>query len=179
MKANNFGSTRRRWICTVQSRLKHATTFQRRRAVFCVVWLLLPGALQAQDFNLDWFTVAGGGGESSGGDFELSATIGQPDAGDLLGGDFAIAGGFWSIVTVVDTPTDLLLNVSVNGREVAISWREAGSAGFTLEETVALGNPSGTTAWIPVNVAAQAGNGSNYVRLPLAAGNRFYRLHKP
>ena len=178
MKANYFGSTRGRWISTVQSRLKHATTFQWLRAVFCAVWLLLPGALQAQDFALDWFTVAAGGGESSGGDFELSATIGQPDAGDLLGGDFSIAGGFWSIVTVVDTPTDLSLNVSLNGREIAIFWQETGSSGLVLEETVALTNPS-TTPWTTVNVAPQAGNGSNSVRMPLAAGNRFYRLHKP
>ena len=32
-------------------------------------------------FNLTWFTVDGGGGTSSGGDFVLSGTAGQPDAG--------------------------------------------------------------------------------------------------
>ena len=32
----------------------------------------IPGLLNAQDFQLDWYAVAAGGGESSGGDFELS-----------------------------------------------------------------------------------------------------------
>jgi hypothetical protein len=54
----------------------------------------LPG-----DFDLDWYTIDGGGEMwSTGGDFELSGTIGQPDAGEhtMTGGDFELAGGFWS-----------------------------------------------------------------------------------
>ncbi len=44
---------------------------------------------------IDWFTIDGGGGTSSGGSFELSGTVGQPDAGVMTGGDFELAGGFW------------------------------------------------------------------------------------
>jgi hypothetical protein len=46
---------------------------------------------------LPWWTVDGGGGESSGGDaYALAGTIGQPDAGPALSdGDYALAGGFW------------------------------------------------------------------------------------
>ena len=36
-------------------------------------------------FDLSWFTIDGGGGISTGGDFSLSGTIGQPDAGVLSG----------------------------------------------------------------------------------------------
>ncbi len=43
-----------------------------------------------------WNTIDGGGGFSSGGDFELEGTIGQPDAGILTGGDFELSGGFWA-----------------------------------------------------------------------------------
>ena len=33
---------------------------------------------------------------TTGGDFELSGTIGQPDAGTVMtGGDFQLTGGFW------------------------------------------------------------------------------------
>lgn len=141
-------------------------------------WLLAPGLAGAQDFSLDWFTMAAGG-ESSGGDLELSATVGQPDAGDLLGGDFAITGGFWSIVTVMGTPVAILLTVSLANGNVIISWSESDSTGFALEETAALANPSGNTAWTTVNAMPQASNGTKSVHLPLASGNRFYRLRKP
>ena len=149
------------------------------RAAFCAACLFLPGLLAAQDFTLDWFAVAAGGGESSGGDFELSATVGQPDAGDMDGGDFALSGGFWSIVTVVETPVDISLTLSLAGGSVIISWPESGSAGVALEETVVLMNSSGNTAWTTVNVTPQASNGTKSLRLPLTAGNHFYRLHKP
>ena len=49
-----------------------------------------------QAFDLSWWTVDGGGGTSSGGDFTLSGTIGQPDTSPLMsGGDFTIVGGYW------------------------------------------------------------------------------------
>ena len=54
------------------------------------------GAWFGGDFDLSWYSIDGGGGSSStGGDFELSGTIGQPDAGEMSGGDFTLAGGFW------------------------------------------------------------------------------------
>lgn len=46
-------------------------------------------------FELDWHTIDGGGGTSSGGAFALSGTIGQPDAGMMSGGSFTLVGGFW------------------------------------------------------------------------------------
>lgn len=55
------------------------------------------GAAAADDFDINWFTVDGGGEMfSASGDFELSGTIGQPDAGVMTGGDFELHGGFWS-----------------------------------------------------------------------------------
>ena len=56
------------------------------------------GAAVAQDYAIDWYTIDGGGEmASSGGDFEVSGTIGQPDAGVMSGGDFEVVGGFWAI----------------------------------------------------------------------------------
>ena len=179
MKANFFGSIRGRWISPAPSRLKRAATLQWPRAVFCAACLFIPGLIDAQDFDLDWFAVAAGGGESSGGDFELSATIGQPDAGDTLGGDFALTGGFWSIVTVVETPAAISLNVRLADGNVIISWLESESAGFALEETAALAIATGDTFWTKVTVTPEASGGTKSVRLSLTAGNHFYRLHKP
>ena len=48
------------------------------------------------DYDLTWNTVDGGGATfSTGGDYSLGGTIGQPDAGLLTGGDYTLAGGFW------------------------------------------------------------------------------------
>ncbi len=49
-----------------------------------------------QAFDLSWWTVDGGGGTSSGGEFALSGTIGQPEVGyQMTGGDYSLAGGYW------------------------------------------------------------------------------------
>ncbi|MFH1749122.1 MAG: dockerin type I domain-containing protein [Planctomycetota bacterium] len=51
----------------------------------------------AEDFSIDWWTV-GGGGEmwTTGGDYELSGTVGQSGAGvAMTGGDYSLSGGFW------------------------------------------------------------------------------------
>ena len=59
--------------------------------------ILVSAVLAApQAFDLSWWTVDGGGGTSSSGDFALSGTIGQPDTSPLMsGGDFTIVGGYW------------------------------------------------------------------------------------
>jgi hypothetical protein len=49
-----------------------------------------------QPDDLSWWTVDGGGGESSGGSYTLTATAGQPDAGTLYGCWKVLDGGLWS-----------------------------------------------------------------------------------
>lgn len=57
-------------------------------------------------YTLNWFSVAGGSGNSSGGSHVVLATIGQPDAGAMSGGQFTLAGGFQSAgLTVNNTAT--------------------------------------------------------------------------
>jgi hypothetical protein len=50
-----------------------------------------PGAT----YSIPWYTVDGGGGTSSAGDYTLSGTAGQYDAGTLAGGGYTLTGGFW------------------------------------------------------------------------------------
>jgi len=74
--------------------LKTTTTI----ALSAMLALLATVGSQAQEFSVDWYTVdAGGETSTTGGDFELSGTIGQPDANTtvLTGGDFELAAGFW------------------------------------------------------------------------------------
>lgn len=58
-------------------------------------------------FEIDWYTVDGGGGTSSGGGFVLEGTIGQPDAGTMSGGTFELTGGFWAAATPQPCEEDL------------------------------------------------------------------------
>jgi len=69
----------------------------------CITVLLMLALASAttltDDFDVDWYTVDGGGEMwCTGDDFELSGTIGQPDASTvvLIGGDFELTGGFWT-----------------------------------------------------------------------------------
>jgi hypothetical protein len=74
---------------------------------------LVPAGLTvAEDYDLDWWTIDGGGDMfATGGAFELSGTIGQPDANAVVmtGGNFELLGGFWAVtaVTPPGCPGDL------------------------------------------------------------------------
>jgi hypothetical protein len=48
-------------------------------------------------YSLDWWTVDGGGGvsTSAGGQYSLSGTVGQADAGAHTGGSYSLPAGFW------------------------------------------------------------------------------------
>jgi len=60
--------------------------------------LLLAGGAAAQGgYDLSWWTADSGGYTfSSGGDYSLGGTIGQPDAGLLTGPGYHLSGGFWT-----------------------------------------------------------------------------------
>jgi hypothetical protein len=47
------------------------------------------------DYQIVWSTIDGGGGQSAGGQYVLTGTIGQPDAGYSAGGNYELLGGFW------------------------------------------------------------------------------------
>lgn len=58
-------------------------------------------------YRIDRSTIDGGGGmRATGGDFELSGTIGQPDAGAMNGGAFELTGGFWFALPATDCNDD-------------------------------------------------------------------------
>ena len=73
----------------------------------------LPGVVLAGpsggSFEITWYTIdAGGVHSAAGGDFELSGTVGQPDAGGpMTGGSFSLTGGFWPGVSTTVCPADI------------------------------------------------------------------------
>jgi len=46
-------------------------------------------------YDLSSYTIDNGGGVSTGGDYSLVGTIGQPEAGAMSGGSYELLGGFW------------------------------------------------------------------------------------
>ncbi len=76
------------------------------------------GSPARADFSTDWYTVDSGGVLwTAGGPFELSGTIGQPDAGVLGGGPFELIGGFWSAAPAFP-PGDLTCDGQINAFDI-------------------------------------------------------------
>jgi hypothetical protein len=123
--------------------------------------------------SVDWFTVDGGGGTSTGGAYSLSGTIGQTDAALLTGGNYTLQGGFWSLPEAVQTPGAPPLDIARAGGSFAvISW-PAPSTGWQLQKS------SDLQAWTPLTIAVVVQNGSNTVTAPVTPAREFYRLLKP
>ncbi len=82
---------------TKQIRFPRTKRFVLLLAVCALAFAAGTGAVYAQatGFDLSWWTVDGGGGNSTGSGYALSGTIGQPDAGTLSGGDYQLQGGVW------------------------------------------------------------------------------------
>jgi len=135
--------------------------------------LLLPVSSLAQNYSIDWFTVDGGGGTSTGGVYSVSGTIGQPDAGQMNGGNFTLDGGFWGIVAAVQISGAPVLTVTrIAPNTVRVSWPSP-STGFVLQQN---GNLS-TASW--VNSQAPADDGAmKSVQITPPTGNLYFRLKK-
>jgi hypothetical protein len=135
---------------------------------------LLTSTAFAQQFSIDWYKVAGGGGTSSNGQYSVSGTIGQPDAGKMSGGSFTVDGGFWSLISVVQTAGSPTLVVTHSGNSVKVSWPSP-SSGFVLQQNSNLT----TTNW-PITGFTISDDGTNKsVNIPSPAGSLFFRLSHP
>lgn len=137
--------------------------------------LLLTGiaSVSAQSYSIDFFTIDGGGGTSSGGQFSVSGTISQPDAGKLTGGQFTLDGGFWGIdaaVLVNGSPNLRITRTTTN--YIVIAWPLTVGA-FQLQQ-----NPVfGTANWSNVSATVNVVGAENQVLVPKTLlGNKFYRL---
>ncbi len=125
-------------------------------------------------FSIDWYKVAGGGGTSTNGQYSVSGTIGQADAGHMSGGNYSLDGGFWGIIGTVQTPGAPALTVTRSGASVVVSWPSP-STGFVLQQNGSVNNALG---WINYG-GSISDNGtikSSTISPPI--GNLFFRLKK-
>jgi hypothetical protein len=146
-------------------------------AALCLLTFVLGFRADAQTYSIDWFTVDGGGGTSTGGVFTVTGTIGQPDAGPTMtGGSFSLDGGFWSLIAAVQTPGAPTLTITrTTTNTVAVSWPSP-STGWALQQNT---NSINSVNWSNVPPATIQDNGTTkslVVNPP--TGNRFYRLFK-
>src|SRR5262245_54773162 len=100
----------------------------------------------AQTYSIDWYTIDGGGGTSTGGVYTVSGTIGQPDAGHMSGGNYTVDGGFWGIIAAIQTPgAPALRVVRTTTNTVVLAW-PAPSTGFNLQQNAAVNNAASWAA---------------------------------
>jgi hypothetical protein len=127
-------------------------------------------------FAIDWFTMDGGGGRSTGGVYCVTGTIGQPDAGTMSGGPYTLVGGFWGVIAAVQTEGAPYLTITRTNNTVVVSWPLPADE-WVLQVTNVL--PSVSVSWPRIPPPYQT-NGANLQFIePATVGNRFYRLHRP
>ncbi len=140
-------------------------------AIGSLLLALSLSAAQAQTFSLDWFTIDGGGGTSTGGVYSVSGTIGQPDAGKMSGGNFTLEGGFWAAIQVPSAP---YLSITLTPTNTVVVWWALSETTWLLETTSDLLNPNSWT-----ECSYQTEDAICYRIESPPVGNQFYRLKKP
>ena len=146
-----------------------------------ILFLAAAASALAQSYTVDWYKIPGGGGTSTGGSYQVSGTIGQPDAGNAMSGGavtgtnyYSVTGGFWSIISVVQTAGVPNLRIVPNGpNSVQILWLDPATNSFTLQQNSTLAASAG---WAASTYAIASSNGTNIVTITPPAGNLFFRL---
>ena len=134
-----------------------------------IIFSLLILVSRAQQYSINWYKSAGGGGTSTNSQYSLSGTIGQPDAsGAMSGGQYSVTGGFWSLYAVQTTGTPLLA-ITYAGNKAIVSW-DLSATGWTLQTN----NNLSIGTW--GNYLGQVVNNSATNSPP--TGNVFFRLKK-
>ena len=138
---------------------------------------LLGGAAsaRAQSYSIDWQSLDAGGGTSVAGGYSVSGVIGQPDAGRMSGGVYAVEGGFLSVAVDPEKPiTPVWLHISVTTTNtVLVAW-PASATGLVLRQKADV--EPGT--WLEVPVVPTVVADEYQMVIAPAAGNVFYRLEK-
>jgi hypothetical protein len=143
--------------------------------LLCLLVSVLRLPAFAQSYSIDWYKVAGGGGASTGATYQVTGTIGQPDAsGAMSGGQYSVTGGFWSLIAVVQTAGLPNLSIAHSGNSVIVSWPNTASC--TIQTNNSLAAVSG---WNAYGGTVNTANGTNSISIRSATGTLFFRLSRP
>ena len=94
----------------------------------------------------------------------------------MSGGNFTLQGGFWGVISAVQTPGAPLLSIArTTTNTVAVFWPSP-STGWTLQQ-----NTSSVSSlnWSNVTATIQDDGTKLMLIVDPASGSRFYRLYKP
>ena len=139
-----------------------------------ILSMLLPIWVSAQSYSINWHKIAGGGGTSTNGGYQASGTIGQHDAGGpMTGGGYSLNGGFWALISVLQTFGAPTLYISHSGSTVTVFWQAV--PGWNLQQNSDL---TKTAGWSPSGGIITS-NGTNYLNITPPTGNLFFRLSNP
>ena len=141
------------------------------KIIYLLLGFLIPTISLAQSYSIDWYKIAGGGGTSTNGQYAVTGTIGQPDAGGAMsGGNYSLTGGFWSLIAVAQTVGAPTLYIGQTVGTVTVYWQNV--TGWSLQQNNNLA--------LPANWSASGGvtttNGTNYLNVISPTGNLFFRL---
>jgi hypothetical protein len=143
--------------------------------IFGALALLAFAPMVRAQYSINWYKIAGGGGASSNGQYTVTGTIGQPDAGGAMtGGGYAVTGGFWSLISVVQTAGLPNLTITRVGNSVIVSWADTGS--YTLQQN---SNLAASAGWTTSGYSVSTSNGTNSITITPPTGNLFFRLANP
>jgi hypothetical protein len=149
-----------------------------KNALICAIAVVyglmsVASTARAQSYSIDWFKIAGGGGTSTNGQYVVSGTIGQHDAGSpMSGGQYSLTGGFWSLVSVVQTPNGPLLSMKFpNPTTAIISWPSS-ATGFVLQQNLNLA----TTNWSNFSGTTYDDGTNKSVIITPPTGSLYFRL---
>lgn len=142
-----------------------------KKQITLLAALLVSGVAAMAQYSINWSKIASGGGTSTNGQYAVSGTIGQPDAGGpLTNGTYSLTGGFWALPQAVQVEGAPTLKITNGAPGFAnISWTPA-STNWILQERLSLttgswsNSPSGPT---------------NPIVVPATVPTKFYRLFKP
>ncbi len=141
--------------------------------------LLGGGLIEARAaYAIKWSRIASGGGICRNGQYVLSGTLGQFEAGGgpMRGGNFAVTGGFWSpaaLLKATPQPEPPGLEAKAVNGGLLIRWPITAS-GYILEQADGLGNGF---PWSAAPGTPQISDGKYQVVVLATTPKRFFRLH--
>ncbi len=154
-----------------------ASAVRRQASKFCQRLLLMLAltcgftahAQSGGRFTIVRSVIAGGGTTfSTGGNFTLGSTVGQPTAGLLTGTRYSVPGGFWI------TPSFLIFAPVKSGGNFTLSFETTAGKTYLVEYTVSLSTPN----WQPLPNVSGDGTVKTLTDPAASSVQRYYRVRE-
>lgn len=174
---NLNGARRLQTSRSIVSKLAGSSLHRKPKIAFATL-LLCIGQVYAQ-YSITGHRITGGGGASTNGQYAVSGTIGQHDSAlPMTHGQYSVAGGFWSALSLLQTPgaPTLAAELLSNGN-VRIYW-PGPATGFVLDRASVFPSSPAQVEWNAV-ASPYDTNATHISIIVLPFDRAYYRLRKP